>query len=251
MSELLRRVNQNLSCLTTIIKTIRRNLKGKKFEPETKALDKFITNGAVCIDIGAAYGRYTFIMSKLAGKDGKIYSFEPGNYSLKVLSAVVKFHRLKNVVIIKEALSDKKGFSQLAIPVKDKKRLGPSLAHLNTDRDAGCFKEEIEMTTLDEFCSSKAIKKIDFIKCDVEGAEFLVLSGARTVIATFKPIVLCEVDQGYLKRFNSSASQILDFFAALGYQSFVFSENKLLKVDNINKDSNYFFVHSQSVLLPH
>ncbi len=58
---------QEVSCLSTIFKTIKRNLQQKKFEDEIYLLNKFISSGSICFDIGAAYGRYALPMSRLVG----------------------------------------------------------------------------------------------------------------------------------------------------------------------------------------
>ena len=48
------------------------------------------------------------------------------------------------------------------------------------------------MTTLDQYIQKNAVQKIDFIKCDVDGAEVRFLKGARKTISTQKPIIIIE-----------------------------------------------------------
>ena len=43
-------------------------------------------------------------------------------------------------------------------------------------------KQKVKVTTLDNFCEVKKIKKIDIIKIDVEGYEYMVLLGAKKII---------------------------------------------------------------------
>ena len=49
--------------------------------------------------------------------------------------------------------------------------------------------ETIQVTTLDAYVREKNLRRVDFIKLDVEGAELDVLRGAVTTIARFKPIL--------------------------------------------------------------
>lgn len=236
------RFYQSLSCLSTAAKTIHRNIRGSKFEPEIKVLYKFLSPGKVCIDAGGAYGRYALPMSKLVGANGHVYSFEPGSYSHRVISMVVKFHRLKNVTVIKKALSDKSGFMQLASPVKKSGKIGPSLAYLTEGGDSNCILENIEMTTLDEYCFQNNIIKVDFIKSDTEGAELLVFKGAQKVIERDKPVILCEVDSRSTKRFNYTPEALYDFFKQRDYRAFIFDDNKLKTVESLSEEANYFFI---------
>ena len=236
-----------LSAYSTTFRTIRRNLLGKKFEPEVYILDKFIKPGAICFDVGAAYGRYTLVMSRLAGAAGRIYCFEPGDYSYQVLNNVVKFHRLKNVTLLKKGLSDEPGFVKLSIPLKNKGKLGASLAHLGPAENANYLSQAIEVTTIDDYCLSSGINRLDFIKCDVEGAELLVVKGGEKIINTCKPTVFCEVEKDFLRRFGFLSAQLYGFFEEKGYKAYVLEENKLEEVNQIENNGNYFFIAASNL----
>jgi hypothetical protein len=61
-----------------------------------------------------------------------------------------------------------------------------SLAPLNY------FIEKIKITTLDNFAHEQNLKKLDFIKADIEGAERDMLKGARGILKEFAPkLALC------------------------------------------------------------
>jgi len=45
----------------------------------------------------------------------------------------------------------------------------------------------------DEFLAQEAIREIDFLKLDVEGAEAEALRGARRILVEHRPIVVCEL----------------------------------------------------------
>ena len=243
-------VVQHISCCLTIVRTIHRNIHGTKLEDDVYVLDKLISTGSICVDMGASYGRFTLIMSRLAGANGQIYSFEPGHYSYKVLSSTVRFHRLKNVILIKKALSDKEGTTELVTPIKKTKKLGHALAYLKCDHKEECNIEKIETITLDNYFFKENIPRVDFIKCDIEGAELLALRGARDIITRHKPIVLCEVSVLALKeKFNSTPEQVYDFFHQLDYKVFILNKDKIEEVKNVNRGDNYFFIHCQSEAL--
>lgn len=237
---------QNLSCFSTTVKTIYRNIRGKKFESEVKVLKKFISEGSIVFDVGAAYGRYTLPFCRLVGSYGHVYSFEPGSYSYGVLSTIVKFHRLRNVTIMKKALSNKSGTLRLILPIKKSGKAGPSLAYLSEQGNSNCITEDVEMTTIDNYCEEMNVFRVDFIKCDVEGAELLVFKGGRNTIERYKPTILCEVDKGNLEKFRETPERLYEFIVPMGYKSFIFERNTFNEVDCIVRDSNYFFIHGDN-----
>ena len=244
MQELTQKIGQELSSWSTFLKTISRNLKGEKFESEVFVLQRFLSPGAVCLDIGAAYGRYAFQMSQLVGPGGHVYCYEPGDYSYNVIKKVIRFHRLNNVTLIKKALSNRTGVASLTIPIKGGHKLGPSLAHLSTDQaENGLTQTSVTTTTVDQFCEEQKISQLKFIKCDVEGAELLVFEGAEKTLERFRPAVLSEVETEHLKKFNTSPTDVFNFFFKIGYRAYLLCDGDFKYITHPEGDRNYFFLH--------
>lgn len=239
---------QNFSCFSTAFKTIKRNIQRVKMEGEVATLDKFISNGSICIDIGGAYGRYALVMSKIVGKSGHIYIFEPGQYSFRVLSMVIKFHRLTNVTAVKKALSNREGTIKLITPIKENGKIGPSLAYISNHVDNEASSEEVEMTTLDNYCLRNKIERVDFIKCDTEGSEFLVFQGAKGVINKYRPVILSEIDRGHLHRYQQTTDSVEQFFSKLSYLIYIYKNGSFVKAHSLAKESNYFFIPQEKEL---
>ena len=67
------------------------------------------------VDIGANYGSYTLIASKLVGNDGRVYAFEPepGNYDILVKN--IEMNGYTNVTPIRKAVSNKQGKVRLYV----------------------------------------------------------------------------------------------------------------------------------------
>ncbi len=238
-----RQLGEGLSRYGTIVKTISRNLRRKKFESEVSALGQFVHEGSVCVDVGSGYGRYAFVLSGLCGASGHVYCFEPGAYSLSVLSAVTCFHGLKNVEVCRQALSSKSGEARLVVPVKNGGKIAPSLAHLASGVDtADRGQNAVAVTTLDAFLAKKRPARVDFIKCDVEGAELAVFEGSADTLARFRPAVLCEIYRGHLEKFGATPAQLFNFFRHRGYRAALYEDGKLTTKDAFDKDHNYFFI---------
>ena len=235
--------HEYLSLFSTTFKTIYRNRKNTKLEPEVSILNKFVSPGNVCVDIGGAYGRYALPLSRLVGKTGMIYSFEPGYYSYKVISFILKFSGLKNVVIIKKALSNCSGQIKLISPIKRSGKVGASLSYISESENKDAVCELVPMTTLDSFCSENDIKEVSFIKCDTEGSEFLIYQGAGKIIADQKPTILSEVDTNNLNRYHHTVKDLEEFFFKKNYRIFVLEAGTLKEIKHITANGNYFFVH--------
>jgi FkbM family methyltransferase len=239
--------HEYLSLFSTTFQTIRRNSRSSKLEPEVALLDKFVRPGDSCIDVGGAYGRYTLPLARRVGKTGKVFTFEPGRYSFKVLSFIKRFYCLDNVRLIKKALSDQEGQIRLFSPVKKSGKIGPSLAYISEEAQENAVSELVAMTTLDSFCLANRIKEVHFIKCDTEGAELLVYKGARRLIEESHPTILSELDKRYLNRYGHSASDVEDFFRKFNYRFLVYCDGSFGEVGKIKEDGNYFFVHQSKL----
>jgi FkbM family methyltransferase len=227
---------------STIIQTVRRNCQGRKFEPEVEALSVLISPGSFCLDVGGAYGRYAFPLSGMVGPEGRVYSFEPGSYSYKVFSFVKFFFGLKNVVLIKKAVSNKAGSIELCVPPKRSGKLGASLAHIQSEKKEDSFCETVDMLTLDDFEKSVDLVRLDLIKCDTEGSELLVFQGARGLIERFKPIILTEIDANNLARNQQKPSDVINFFRQWNYKLMIWQEGSFIPVRDAERPGNYFFI---------
>jgi hypothetical protein len=61
------------------------------------------------------------------------------------------------------------------------------------------------------------VKRLDFLKVDIEGAEMLFLNGARDTLRKFKPTLLMEVDGCLTEAFGVKPREIFDFISGIGY----------------------------------
>ncbi len=239
-------ITEQIACLGAIYRTLVRNWFKLKFEPETQVLHRWLKEGSVCLDIGAGYGRYAFFLSQLVQGAGQVHCFEPLDYNLAVLRAIVQFHRLNNVTIVPKALSNQSGTQSFVLPIKKQtgisRAMAHSLAHLATNSDSNGVKKTVPVTTMDQYASEHQLNRIDFIKCDVEGAELLVFEGAKNVLNRDKPVVLCEAYEAWLKRFGREREDLLRFFNQFNYQAFALKGKELVPIKELHEDGNYFFI---------
>src|SRR5215211_1757488 len=129
--------------------------------------------GDVVVDIGANIGRYTIISSKRVGANGKVVAIEahPGNFEM--LKSNIKLNQLTNVTPLNYAAYSKETKIKLYVP--DEESGNTIYNTLISDRATNEEKfVEVNANTLDYLLHSKGIRQeqINWIKIDVEGAEF-------------------------------------------------------------------------------
>jgi FkbM family methyltransferase len=142
--------------------------------------DVTVKSGDIVIDAGAWIGDFAALASCYGAET---YAFEPVESSFKDLEET---SRLNNGAIHAVRLGLGSRECEMTI------FLGGRSGSESAVNSAGGRSETITITTLDKFVNDKNIKKIDFIKADIEGAERDMLSGARNVLKEFAPkLAIC------------------------------------------------------------
>jgi FkbM family methyltransferase len=163
-------------------------------EGEIHLLPALVKRTDVCWDIGANIGTYTVALSQVAAR---ILAFEPVPHNLATLRQVKRLAHLDNVEIRALAISNAAGRARLSVPTEGFYG-GYYLASFD---DRGEL--EVETASIDGLIA-QGLPQPDFIKCDVEGAERLVIEGARQLLERRRPIWLLETfDPGVLPLMES------------------------------------------------
>lgn len=107
---------------------------------------------------------------------------------------------------------------------------------------------DVQMKTMNEYVAENSIECLDFLKCDVEGAEFLVYRGGEKVIAKYQPIIFSEMLRKWSAKFQYHPNDIIDFLHEIGYQCYVIQNGWLQTFNHVDEDTvetNYFFLHKE------
>lgn len=205
--------------------------------------ERFISENSTVIDVGAQAGQFTKHFAALAPK-GRVYSFEPSEYALRILSTMVRLRRLRNVTIIPNGLSDQPGEAVLTSPVKKSGSIGFGLSHLGRhEGDQPGYATTVSLTTLDMFVTEHRIQALDFIKVDIEGWEVHMLQGGIHTLERFHPPMLLEVCKTFLARAGSTPEDLWNLLRPLGYRaSSVLPDGTITPVDRFAGDADYLFV---------
>lgn len=185
---------------------------------------KNLGNNCTVLDIGANIGYYTIpIAKKIFALNGYVHAFEPveENFS-SLLKATEKNDVAKNVVLNKFALGDYNGNIEI-IKTEKGNSSNAVLSFNDKNYENGLNKETIEIKMLDDYINK--VSRCDFIKVDIEGAEYFLIKGGRNFIKKFKPIIYGEFNVFFLRKFGYSLLDIWEILAPLGYEPYV--ENKL------------------------
>jgi FkbM family methyltransferase len=203
-------------------------------EPAMAALPSLIGRGARVADIGANVGIYTKALSSLVGASGRVFAFEPLQNNFDILSDLVERAKLMNVSVFHAAVGDTVGARDIVIP-----QLGGFAgyywAHFATPGSRG-RRERVDVLSLDQLADEGHLPALDFIKCDVEGAELEVLQGGRSLIEASRPSLLLEIEREH-------SDAVFDFLLSRGYGAFVF--DGVLQPTATYQDgrfANYFFL---------
>lgn len=105
---------------------------------------------------------------------------------------------------------------------------------------------EVEVIRLDDYVSKMNFKRIDFVKCDVEGYEFHALKGMKHTLETFLPNISIEITVSHQKRI-----EMIDLLKSLGYDSFKKIESGFPEYNPVEDNlevGDYFYLHASSSL---
>lgn len=142
------------------------------YESEKQSvLKQFVKTGMTVFDIGANAGFYTLAFSRLVGVEGQVWAFEPSAENADYLLRHIRLNQLHNVNLIQAAVSDKNGIIGFQITGCH------ATGHITNTSQC-----RVPTVSLDSLIAENIIPIPDVIKMDVEGAETLVLNGAKNLL---------------------------------------------------------------------
>lgn len=153
----------------------------------------------VFYDIGAHFGFHTLGFSKIAGKRGKVYAFEPHPLNRERLLKNIKVNTslCDNIIVINSAITNYKGIAlfEMIMDLENGWSSNSKIIENEKDNVATHTKRHINVNTetIDNLIFQKGILKPDFIKIDVEGEEYKVLEGGVKTLSLFHPILFIEI----------------------------------------------------------
>lgn len=179
-------------------------------------LSQHCRTGAVVLDIGAHIGLFSVIASEISGNTGKVFAFEPSPSTLAFLNKTISINKKDNIIFpVQQAMSNEIG--KLTFFVSDDKiDNSNSLVSYKDDRKLTGI--EVEVNTIDNFAAKNKLDKVDFIKIDVEGAEYDTLRGGTDVFISKKPVCILAIHPIPIKAKGDKLEDIFDYIEKLNYR---------------------------------
>ena len=204
---------------------------------ETSLVASLAANCRVMLDIGAQYGWYARLMAQ-AAPNGHVYAFEPDPITYTYLE---------------RNLSDLQNARSFNLAVGDEARDTTFWRARTSDLSSMVRRVgepiQVRCCTLDAFCEEHRLACVDFIKCDVEGGEELVLRGAHKLMGIpAPPIWMLEIIDAFLKETGSNPRSLLQILHSTCPEGKIFTQDARGRPFEINEFSdrilgnNIFFV---------
>lgn len=216
----------------------------QKYDKQTKqVIERCLKSDSNCIDVGCHEGEVLEIMLKHA-PNGQHFGFEPIPEFFQGLEK--KFPQ--NCHFHQIGLSNKKGTSTFNHVISNPGYSGIKKRKYDkpNEKDTSIT---INIDLLDNILPEDL--KIDFIKIDVEGAEWLVMDGAKKTIKTQRPTIVFEHGIGGADIYGIHPEQVFNLLneqCGLEISTMknwlvgksAFSKNQF--IDQFEKQLNYYFI---------
>ena len=224
---------------------------------EIAFMGRFIPAGATIFDIGANVGRVSLGLAK-AHEDAAIYAFEPVAATFRDLERNLRLNgeeahiKAFHMGFYSES-GDLKFFVPGANEAASLRPITDAYYFKEGDQGQGERREHLEevvcpVDTLDHFVKEQGVERIDFVKCDTEGAEKMVFAGGAHVFRELRPVVYTEMLRKHAARFGYHPNEIIEMFAGWGYGCYTSESERLLpfeEMDESTVETNFFFLHRE------
>lgn len=200
-------------------------LYGEWAQLEIDTLSHFIEKGDVIVDVGAFIGTHARAFSTLVAKSGKVHAFEPNNSIYRYLEENATNSPVFNIETFPLALGATD--ARMSIIGSTDSNQGASYLDVANDIDCQTLAEVKQLDSLN-------LGQVDFIKIDVEGMEFPVLTGAQRTVNTYQPTIFLETNS------LESSFRILEWARQQSYLSYGVIDNAF-NPSNFNKERRNIF----------
>ncbi len=200
-----------------------------KFHYATK---KLIKEGDVVLDIGANLGYFSKLFARKNTK-GTLYSIEPIPMFFNRLKITLSSY--SHVKLIHAALGASHGNLHMIMHVQQGV-MRTGLPHVISEEEAKLNPDHltVPVQSAREFLAN--LPHLDYIKCDIEGYEWIVFSTLGMELERLRPLVQIEISERYIPEF-------CEFFKGLNYVQCGLYDGKLIEEHGTQRvTSDFLFI---------
>lgn len=200
------------------------------WEPKTlKFLHNNLRSGDIVIEVGANVGAHTLVMSRIVGRTGRVYAFEPTDFAMLKLKRNVELNKefSENITLLQNIVTN----GELSLP-----RIGIRSSWKLDSESSSVYAEECsfsEPVSIDYFIDEYGIDKLSLIKIDTDGYDLKVLQGAQSALSVFRPVVFIELCQYTLMEQGDSVQGIFNLLTNIGYTGYFEDGRKITSVEEV------------------
>ncbi len=189
----------------------------ESFEPEFFSVAKlFLLKGGVFFDVGANFGFCSFgMMAYLPQTDIEYHLFEANSYLCELLKRSQGLYPGRHICVNNYCVTDHDGASLFYI---DKYNFGKAFICAQGTQKA-------RNIVLDDYIKEKSIRKVNFLKIDIEGSEPAALRGLNNSLSSgIIEVIFIEISTINLARSGFSVKDCFEILEQTGYRLFYVKE---------------------------
>ena len=208
---------------------------------ELDMIARLMENDFTVWDIGGNVGWHAINLAKSFPR-ARILAFEPIPSTFEQLKKNVALNGTSNVSLYNFGFSNKSEVLNFYFYPE----CSGNASSMNLSQKASVRTLRCPVKTIDEFAEEECLK-VDFIKCDVEGAELFVFQGGLKTLGRDKPVIFAEMVRKWSAKFNYHPNRIIELLRDIGYHCFKIEENALAEffaMDENTAETNFFFLHA-------
>ena len=191
-----------------------------------KIFDKFLDKNHSYIDIGSYVGPTVLYASQLAKH---CFAIEPDPIAFQELKNNIELneHLKPHITLSNYCISNSIGLAKLFSHTEKLEYGGGSGSSLIDQKGHGNF-WEVQTTTIQQFIQSLSITDCNFIKIDIEGAEFDLIPSMSDYLKNHKPTLLIEI---HLMRVKEPNKKLDEMFQILDVYDYIYDADLLKKIE--------------------
>ena len=199
----------------------------------------------IVMDVGANIGWYSLNLAKMTAiPNVQIHAFEPVPSSYKQLLQNIALNRAQNQIVPHNiGLGSSSGEMVFYVPdfSGSTAASGRNLHPEETNERVKC-----QIRTADSFLMQENVPQVGLVKCDVEGAELLVLKGAKRLLEEDRPVFILELLRKWSRAFDYHPNDVLMLLRGYGYGCWAIGNERLRFLNEVTDETpekNYIFLH--------